>query len=44
MRRFWLSAGKINVQLEDKYYQNEKNASVWKMYNNFRFSVQILAK
>ncbi len=34
----------MNVQFEDKYYQNGKNAQIRKIYNNFRFLVWILAK
>ncbi len=42
--RFRPSVGKISVQLEDEYYRNEENALIRKIFDNFRFSVPILAK
>ncbi len=41
---FRRQVGKINVQLEDQYYQNGENAQIRKIYNNFCFLVHILAK
>ncbi len=35
---------KISVQLEDEYYQNGKTTQIQKIYNNFHFLEQILAK
>ncbi len=43
-RRFWFKAGKISVQLEDKYYNNEENVQIWEISDNFQSSVQIVAK
>ncbi len=34
----------LYIQLEDKYYQNGKNVQIQKIYANFCFLVQILAK
>ncbi len=33
--KFQLYAGKISVQLEDKYYKNGENAQIQKIYDNF---------
>ncbi len=36
--------GKLASKLEHKYYENGKTGQIQKIYDNFRFSVQILAK
>ncbi len=28
-------ARKISVQLDDEYYENGENATIWKIYDNF---------
>ncbi len=44
----WVHFGRkaeiISVQLEDKYYENGKTIKSREIYDNFRFSVQILVK
>ncbi len=42
--RFRPSAVKITLRLEDEYYGNGENDQIRKIYDNFRFSVHILAK
>ncbi len=32
------------VQLKDEYYQNGENAQIQKIFDNFRFLIQILGK